>query len=115
MEMRLPLVIAFNMMDVARERGVQIDTAVLARRLSCPVIPLVASKRQGVDTLQAAIARIATERTKPMTLVHYQPVIEDAISALTPTFQRMFASAAVDSRWAAITALSDDAFATMLA
>ena len=96
MEMRLPLVIALNMMDMARERGIQIDTAVLRAALAVRLFRWWLQNDKGsFYALQAAIAQTATERSKPLTLVHYQPVIEDAISALSPTFQRMLASAAL--------------------
>jgi ferrous iron transport protein B len=39
LEMRVPMVVALNMMDVARRRGVRIDPEGLARELGCPVIP----------------------------------------------------------------------------
>jgi ferrous iron transport protein B len=43
-EMGRPLVLALNMMDVARERGLKIDVGALADRLGCPVSP---SRRHG--------------------------------------------------------------------
>lgn len=36
LEMGVPLVIALNMMDVARRRGIEIDAGQLAQRLGCP-------------------------------------------------------------------------------
>jgi ferrous iron transport protein B len=52
----VPLVVGLNMVDLARRRGVSIDTARLARELGCPVVPLVARQRTGVDELLAAMA-----------------------------------------------------------
>jgi ferrous iron transport protein B len=82
MEMRLPLVLALNMIDMARDRGVRIDPTVLSHHLGCPVIPMVASRGQGVDELKTTVARAAMERHAPATMVHYHPVIEDAIHDL---------------------------------
>ena len=45
--MRVPLLIALNMMDMAADRQLTIDIPGLAKRLGCPVIPLTASKKQG--------------------------------------------------------------------
>jgi ferrous iron transport protein B len=49
------LVIAVNMMDVARQQGMKIDAGALAKELTIPVIPITASKNQGLDELLAAI------------------------------------------------------------
>ena len=49
------LVIALNMMDVARQQGMKIDAEALAKELNIPVIPIIASKNQGLDELLAAI------------------------------------------------------------
>ena len=53
-----PIIVALNMMDTARRRGVEIDVARLAERLDMPVIETVAVKRDGVAAL---IARIEAE------------------------------------------------------
>jgi ferrous iron transport protein B len=39
LEMRVPLVVAINMVDLAEKRGMTIDVAALARALDCPVTP----------------------------------------------------------------------------
>ena len=49
------LVIALNMMDVAQQQGIEIDVNALAKELNIPVIPIVASKNQGLDELLAII------------------------------------------------------------
>ena len=50
-EMGVPLVLALNMMDEARQRGVQIDDDKLAEILSLPVVPTTAVQGQGVKKL----------------------------------------------------------------
>ena len=51
----LPMVIALNMLDVADARGLHIDARVLSERLGCPVVPVVASRGEGLDALRDAI------------------------------------------------------------
>ncbi|ODV09820.1 MAG: ferrous iron transporter B [Rhodanobacter sp. SCN 68-63] len=46
-----PMVLALNMMDAARRRGVTIDVAELSRRLGMPVVETVAVRRDGVKAL----------------------------------------------------------------
>ncbi len=54
-EMRRPMVIALNMVDVAERRGLNVSAATLERELGVPVIPVVGHKRQGIDELKRAI------------------------------------------------------------
>ena len=62
-----PLVVALNMMDVADKHGCHIDTVELARRLGCPVVPLVATHNDGVGALRDAVmARAAAGHAAPM-------------------------------------------------
>ncbi|WP_022955161.1 ferrous iron transporter B [Perlucidibaca piscinae] len=46
-----PMVLALNMMDAARRRGIRIDTARLSQALGMPVVETVAVRRDGIDAL----------------------------------------------------------------
>ena len=50
-----PLVVALNMVDVAERAGIRIDPQVLEAALGVPVIPLVASRNQGLRELIGAV------------------------------------------------------------
>ncbi|WP_109125510.1 ferrous iron transporter B [Dyella sp. C11] len=50
-----PVVLALNMMDAARRRGIVIDVAELSRRLGVPVVETIAVKRDGVQALIAQV------------------------------------------------------------
>jgi ferrous iron transport protein B len=51
----VPVVVALNMVDLARRRGISIDADRLAAAVGCPVVPLVARRRTGVEALLAAV------------------------------------------------------------
>lgn len=51
-ELGCPTVIALNMMDVARENGRTVDAEALAKTLGVPVIPMVASRAEGIEMLR---------------------------------------------------------------
>ncbi len=55
LEMGLPAVIALNMIDAAKGRGIQVDATRLAAALGAPVVPTVARRGQGIDLLLAAV------------------------------------------------------------
>ena len=59
-ELGYPTVIALNMMDVASENGHHVDAAALANELGLPVLPLVASRGEGVAELKAQMVACAS-------------------------------------------------------
>lgn len=53
-ELGLPVIVALNMTDLARKRGIEIDIARLSALLNLPVVPMVAIDGEGMDTLLSA-------------------------------------------------------------
>ncbi|XOV84777.1 MAG: ferrous iron transport protein B [bacterium] len=53
--LQIPTVVVINMLDVAHNEGLQIDVQVLEAALGCPVIPMVATKRDGLAGLDEAL------------------------------------------------------------
>ena len=117
LEMRVPMIVALNMLDVARERRTTIDAEALARRLGCPVIPMVASRGEGVDKLRDEIGRAAKQRRVPSVEVGYGPEVENAITQLLPTLAdpQINIPRLPSQRWLAIKLLEgDEAARTMV-
>ncbi|HYA27474.1 MAG TPA: ferrous iron transport protein B, partial [Acidobacteriota bacterium] len=54
-----PIVLGINMMDVAAAEGIEIEAHVLSAALGLPVVPMVASRAQGVSMLLTEAARLA--------------------------------------------------------
>lgn len=52
---RLPTVVAINMIDLARRRGIRIDAGVLSQQLGCPVVCLSARTGEGLAELHDAL------------------------------------------------------------
>lgn len=52
-----PMILVLNMMDLAKEAGISIDLALLSRQTGCPVIPLQAHKKIGLDLLKAQLEK----------------------------------------------------------
>lgn len=56
LETSLPLILVLNMMDAAKSRNITIDTDRLSNLLgNIPVIPMIASKETGLETLKTTI------------------------------------------------------------
>ena len=89
MEMRVPMVTALNMIDVARERELDIDTDVLSQRLGCYVIPISAFLGEGIDILRSRINELIDNPGNLPTVVAYPAVIEDTLSQIEPLLVAM--------------------------
>lgn len=64
----LPTVVALNMVDLARRRGLSIDPQRLSERLGCPVVAIVARRGDGVDALRSTLAETLAQRA-PLAIV----------------------------------------------
>ena len=58
MEITDKVVIAVNLMDEARRKGIEVDTRSLARDLGVPAIPIVARTNEGMQTLLSTVAEV---------------------------------------------------------
>ena len=65
MEMRIPMVLALNMMDEVSANGGTIDIKGMSRALGIPVIPISAVKNEGVDELIRTAVETAKNRVYP--------------------------------------------------
>lgn len=115
LEMQVPLVLALNMMDIARERRIEIDIPLLSQRLGCPVIPLVASRDEGVDALRSEIDRWAQTKSVSGLQVVYPVEIQEAVDALVPLVREAASRRKMNPRYAAVKLLEgDDRVASMV-
>ncbi len=64
MEKQLPLVIVLNMLDVAEQQGITLKPEALSERLGVPVVPIVASRKQGVSELESCLKRCLQNPTR---------------------------------------------------
>ena len=65
MEMRIPMVLALNMMDEVTANGGTIDIQGMSRALGIPVVPISAVKNEGVDELVKIAVLTAKNRVYP--------------------------------------------------
>ena len=65
LDLGLPTVVALTLSDVAADRGIGIDTEGLARRLGCPVVPVVAPTRSGIEALGDRVLAAAADPPPP--------------------------------------------------
>ncbi len=115
LEMRVPMLVVLNMMDVARERGYTINVDGLAQQLGCPVVPIVAASGEGIPQLQEVILRAAKEKHISPMGASYAAPIEQAITKLLPEIEAMAGDNQADPRWLAVRMLENDSLARRIA
>ena len=97
-EMGLPLVLALNMMDEARMRGLEIRTEVMEQAFGIPIIQTVATRGRGIAEVEAAI-----HAARPVNLkIEYPQEIEQALSRMEELeFQAPISKRALSLLWLA--------------
>ena len=68
LELRVPMVLALNMMDEVRANGGTIDVAGMSRALGIPVVPISAAKGEGISELINQALTVARGRILPKVL-----------------------------------------------
>ena len=66
LEMNVPMVVALNMMDELTGNGGTVDVNAMEAMLGVPVVPISASKNQGVDELVRHAVHIARYQERPL-------------------------------------------------
>ena len=67
-----PVMLALNMMDIARRRGIEVDVARLSIELGVPVVSSVAVRRGGTEALLGELDRVLAHLPPPTT-ADWQP------------------------------------------
>ncbi|MEW8371208.1 MAG: Fe(2+) transporter permease subunit FeoB, partial [Candidatus Thiodiazotropha sp.] len=111
LEMGVPLLVALNMMDVARKRGLEIDIQRLSEDLGCPVVPIVAVSGEGITKLKAAIQDLAAGAVGGGFALAQDEVVEQAISAMEPLLDHDEEQSHSQRRWLLLKMLEGDRFA----
>nr|WP_290668981.1 ferrous iron transport protein B [Ardenticatena sp.] len=101
-------VVALNLMDEAKRKGIHVDYRRLARELGVPVVPIVARTGEGIGYLMQAVEDVAAERV-PLhpRRVPLGPDLRRAVEELAPRVQALFPDVSAP-RWVAIRLLDGD-------
>jgi ferrous iron transport protein B len=101
LELKKPVILALNMMDIVEERGMEIDLHRLPEMLgSIPVVPVSARKRTGLDVLMHAVVHHYEEGPHGV-VVHYTPKLENKISKVITVLKAHYGDIG-NLRWHAI-------------
>jgi len=109
MELNAPLILAFNMTDVVKKSGKEIDIGLLSELFYVPIVEMVGSRGLGSNELLEAVIRVVNSKKEKKVEVKYGEEVENEISRIisvlkkqkVPTFN-------FDARWIAVKLLEQD-------
>lgn len=103
------VIVAVNLIDEARRKGLEVDTRSLARDLGVPAVPVVARTGEGIQALLGTVdglikGEILTQPRRVQGTAEFQR----AVAELVPMIEAM-APGVPNARWLAIRLLDGDA------
>ena len=107
MELEKQMVIALNMMDEVNRSGNHVDVEQLSERLKVRVVPISASRRDGIDDLVAAVSAAAADEAK-FDLDFCSGAIHRAIHSIAHIIEDHAQQAGIPKRFAATKLVDGD-------
>ncbi|KPK36626.1 MAG: iron transporter FeoB [Nitrospira bacterium SG8_35_1] len=110
MEMGVPVILALNMIDVAKKRGVHINTEKLSQLFGVPVVTTVARRGEGKEELLAAVAETLDSQIATQELnISYGHDIDNALKEMErEILDKDFLTETYKARWTALKYLEND-------
>ena len=105
-ELGKPVILALNMMDIVKERGMELDLHRLPEVLGIPVVPVSARKKTGLEVLMHAVAHHKVEGNDRQ-VFDYPDRIEEKITQIRLRLKEKYPDMP-NSRWYAIKLLEQD-------
>ena len=107
-DMNIPMVIAVNMMDIAENRGIQLDLDELSDVYGVPCIPLSAVSEKSVTNFISQMGHVLASPMPHPKQITYGDKIEEAVKALEPKVAPVAKLLATDARWVALMYLGNE-------
>lgn len=108
MELNTPMVIALNMMDEVIESGNSIDVEKLSKHLQIPIVPISASKNEGIDELIRVMKKEIKEKEQAVHLDFCQGEVHRAIHSIAHIIEDHAKAAGYPTRFAATKLVEGD-------
>ncbi len=88
LEMQVPLIVAVNMLDVAKNHQIEVNLDALSKALGCPVVGIIASKGKGMQELCEVIDKELDNLTIPKDPIVFPENIQKAVNAIAADLSR---------------------------
>lgn len=108
LEVTSKVVVAVNLMDEAKKKGIQVDLAGLEARLGVRVLGTAARQGSGVEALMEGAAAMVEQGERTALRVEYPPYIETAVGLLEDALEQELPECFLPRRWVALRLLEGD-------
>jgi ferrous iron transport protein B len=110
LELGVPMIIALNMIDVAKDRGIEVKANRLAALLGVPVVPIIARTGQGKDQLIDEAVAVATDgkNWQPLDISYGDDLDETIMNLMAEIELNGFLTDTYPPRFTAIKYLEND-------
>jgi ferrous iron transport protein B len=88
-DLKIPVVVALTMVDLAKKRGISVDVDCLSREMQVPIVAVNARTGKGVDQLKSAIAQVLNKGNVGADFFPIQELAENAIAEVKDLFPGM--------------------------
>ncbi len=106
-ELEKPMLLAFNMADVADDMGIKINKEVLSRELGFPIVETVGRVNAGTEDLLRAVKKVSEQESYEPIKINYGPILNTAIDTVKEQIQHLDLGG-YPVRWVAIKLLEND-------
>jgi ferrous iron transport protein B len=114
LEMQVPVIIVLNMMDIAQQRGIEIDLEKFIALIGCPVVTVSAHKNRGIKELKTILAQLPVTGLPAVTIRQPQndnpelaKILQEFTTEITPA---LLPDQKVKPHWLALRLLEGDLF-----
>lgn len=114
LEMQVPVIIALNMMDVARHRHLQIDVKQLQKQIGCPVVAIEANRGKGIEQLRQAICQTDRHQAQDYLSLSLPSALAQATQQLQQAIRDTMPEYANQAACLSLRLLEDDQYAWSL-
>ena len=110
MEMGIPVCLALNMIDVAQQRGIRIDTQKLSQLLGAPVVTTVARSGKGKEALMSAALQMldAPQQFAELRISYGEDVDRVLDLMVQRIHEAQFMTDSYKARWIALKYIEED-------
>ncbi|MCG8573145.1 MAG: ferrous iron transport protein B [Spirochaetes bacterium] len=109
-EMKVPILVVVNMMDLADKQGIKINLEELSKKLALPVMGISAVKKDDIAKVRSEIAKCISNPVISDVQVEYPNEIEGQISKWIDKAEKIAREMTVDARWVSLKLLENDSW-----
>jgi ferrous iron transport protein B len=110
LETGVKMVLAFNMMDEARNKNIEVNLDKVSKALHIPVVATVATKDEGIKTLIREAIKTGDSKEDNIYKIEYGKDIEKEISVLTEAFSEISGALEYPIHWTTLKLLEGDEY-----